>query len=157
MIRKKTACLLGTCLRIGSLLAGSSHEEAGTLYECGEKIGISFQIKDDILDVFGESDVTGKQKGGDILRGKKNFLYVHTYNKLNSTDQKDFTTRYNKASKTGEINSILETYQSLLVEEYAQKMQEYYLSQAMDSLNRLNIPNISKLKSFARVLMSRDH
>ncbi len=157
MIRKKTACLLGTCLRIGALLAGSSDEEADILYECGEKIGISFQIKDDILDVFGESDVTGKQKGGDILRGKKNFLYVHTYNKLNSIDQKDFTSRYNKASETGEINSILGTYQSLRVEEYAQQMQEYYLSQAMDCLNRLNIPNISSLKSFARELMSRDH
>ncbi|MEZ5033032.1 MAG: polyprenyl synthetase family protein [Saprospiraceae bacterium] len=47
-----------------------------TLYRIGEQVGMSFQLKDDWLDVFGEPGKTGKRQGGDILRGKKTAL-VH--------------------------------------------------------------------------------
>src|SRR5687768_16212773 len=86
MIRKKTACLLGACLRLGSMLAGAPTETCDKLYSCGENLGLAFQIKDDLLDVFGDPDHTGKQQAGDILRGKKNFLYVKTINALNESE-----------------------------------------------------------------------
>lgn len=157
MIRKKTACLLGISLKIGSLLAGASAEVSEILYTYGEKIGIAFQIRDDILDVFGDSKLTGKQKGGDILRGKKNFLYVHAYNSLSLSEKANFTNAYNEASSTGEINFILEKYKSLNVEEYANQIQLNYLKQAMDSIDSLSFLNISALKSFSGSLMQRDH
>ncbi|HZV71944.1 MAG TPA: polyprenyl synthetase family protein [Saprospiraceae bacterium] len=157
MIRKKTASLLGTCLKIGALLAGAPLQDADMLYSCGENIGISFQIKDDLLDVFGESEVTGKQKGGDILRGKKNFLYVHSFNKLDADGKADFISSYNEASKTGNINSILHKYQSLKVEEYALQLQQHYFSKAMSCIEDLGLLNTKNLKSFAEELMSRDH
>ncbi|MGB4849873.1 MAG: polyprenyl synthetase family protein [Saprospiraceae bacterium] len=157
MIRRKTACLLGASLKIGSLLADSSPEVSEILYKYGENIGIAFQIRDDILDVFGDSIRTGKQKGGDILRGKKNFLYVHTYNSLDSTEQAEFSTSYTKASSTGEINSILEIYNALNVEVYANKIQQRYLQQAFESIDSLSFLNVSTLKSFSMELMNRDH
>ncbi|MEP6647210.1 MAG: polyprenyl synthetase family protein [Saprospiraceae bacterium] len=157
MIRKKTASLLGTCLRIGSLLAGASSEVAEILYRCGENIGISFQIKDDILDVFGQTDKTGKIRGGDILRGKKNFLYIHTFNQLGTVEQKEFIAEYNLAGDTGNIEPVLQKYQLLKTEEYALKLQQHYLSQAMLNIDRLSFLNTNILKDFASQLMSRDH
>ncbi|MEO6130752.1 MAG: polyprenyl synthetase family protein, partial [Saprospiraceae bacterium] len=157
MIRKKTASLLGTCLRIGSLLAGASAEVSDMLYDFGENLGISFQIKDDILDALGDAEVTGKQKGGDILRGKKNFLYVHTFNQLNESEQKEFIEVYTLASQSGNILPVINKYQLLKVEEYAMHTQQYYLTKGMDTIENLTFLNISVLKEFARALMSRDH
>ncbi|MEP6793505.1 MAG: polyprenyl synthetase family protein [Saprospiraceae bacterium] len=157
MIRKKTACLLGTSLKIGSLLAGASVEVAGILYNYGENIGIAFQIRDDILDVFGDTKLTGKHKGGDIIRGKKNFLYVHAYNSLSASGKTDFSKAYAAASTTGDINIILEMYKSLNVEANANHIQQHYLKQAMQSIDSLSFLNISALKSFSMELMTRDH
>ncbi len=157
MIRRKTACLLGASLKIGSLLAGASPEVSEILYKYGENIGIAFQIRDDILDVFGDSNRTGKQKGGDILRGKKNFLYVYAYNSLTSSDKTHFSKTYAAASITGDISIILDIYQSLSVEGYAHQLERLYLKQAMDSIDSLSFLNTSAIKSFSRILMDRDH
>ena len=54
MIEYKTAVLLGASLKIGAIIAGSSDREADALYEFGRNIGIAFQLKDDLLDVFGD-------------------------------------------------------------------------------------------------------
>ncbi|MCF8238206.1 MAG: polyprenyl synthetase family protein [Saprospiraceae bacterium] len=76
MIRGKTAILLGGALEIGALLGGVPEEKAAVLARVGEDLGMSFQLMDDWLDVFGDPEKTGKLKGGDILRGKKTAL-VH--------------------------------------------------------------------------------
>ncbi len=76
MIRGKTAVLLGGSLEIGALLGGLPPEQAAILAGVGEDLGVSFQLMDDWLDVFGDPEKTGKVHGGDILRGKKTAL-VH--------------------------------------------------------------------------------
>src|SRR4030095_3681890 len=54
MIANKTAVLLGASLETGAIVAGASSEDALHLYEFGKNIGVAFQLKDDILDVFGD-------------------------------------------------------------------------------------------------------
>ncbi|MEP7321552.1 MAG: polyprenyl synthetase family protein [Saprospiraceae bacterium] len=157
MIRKKTACLLGASLKIGSLLAGASSEVSQILYNFGENIGIAFQVRDDILDVFGDSKLTGKQKGGDILRGKKNFLYLYTYNQISLQEQKEFAKKYSLVSKTGNLQPIIQEYKLLKVEEYAHQIQNQYFNQAISNLGNLSNLNTSALKLFATDLISRDH
>jgi geranylgeranyl diphosphate synthase, type II len=76
MIRGKTAVLLGGSLELGGLLAGMDHDRAVLLGRLGEALGLAFQLEDDWLDAFGDPALTGKQPGGDILRGKKTALYV---------------------------------------------------------------------------------
>ena len=73
MITNKTAVLLGASLKTGALIAGASDDDANHVYEFGKNIGIAFQLKDDILDVFGDDKKFGKLKGGDIVANKKNF------------------------------------------------------------------------------------
>ncbi|MBI1305828.1 MAG: polyprenyl synthetase family protein [Bacteroidetes bacterium] len=85
MIRLKTSVLLGFCLKSGALLGGASETDAQILYEAGIQQGIAFQIMDDLLDVFGESEF-GKVRGGDILENKKTLLMLHL---LNHADRND--------------------------------------------------------------------
>ena len=76
MIEFKTGVLIASSLEIGAIIAESSFKEQNHLYEFGINIGIAFQLKDDLLDVFGTPDVFGKQVGGDIIANKKTFLYL---------------------------------------------------------------------------------
>ena len=157
MIRKKTACLLGASMKIGASLAGASEEDADKLYSFGENIGLAFQIQDDILDVFGEESMTGKQQGGDILRGKKNFLYVHLFNSLSEKDQALFATTYQSASSDGKIQPVIELYRQYHMEDYAQNLLKQYFNNAILLLRDISAPDKHILQSFAEALLKRDH
>lgn len=76
MIRLKTSVLLGGAAKIGALVAGADADTAARFYRFAELLGIAFQIKDDYLDVYGDSATFGKPIGGDILNNKKTFLLL---------------------------------------------------------------------------------
>jgi geranylgeranyl diphosphate synthase type II len=76
MIQYKTAVLLGCALQCGGLSAGISKEHSHLLYELAIDIGMQFQLMDDYLDAFGEEFLIGKKSGGDIIEGKKTWLYI---------------------------------------------------------------------------------
>ena len=65
MIRLKTSVLLAACTQMGAVLGGASDADASLIYEFGEKVGIAFQLQDDLLDVYGDPAVFGKKIGGD--------------------------------------------------------------------------------------------
>jgi geranylgeranyl diphosphate synthase type II len=157
MIRKKTACLLGASLQMGAILAGANQQDEVLLYNFGESMGLGFQIQDDFLDVFGDASLTGKQKGGDILRGKKNFLYVHTFSSLAPPDQKEFVKAYGIASVDQDPGPILQVYDKLSVANYTQRIQASYVERGLADLDGLKQKGIHPLKSLAESLMSRSY
>ena len=73
----KTGALLKLCVRMGAILANCSEEELEKLTEYAEKIGLAFQIKDDILSEEGNELITGKPVGND--REKNKCTYVTKY------------------------------------------------------------------------------
>src|SRR5690606_13885822 len=76
MIRLKTSVLLGGALEIGAIIANASLENRQKIYDFGVNLGIAFQLQDDILDAFGNTESFGKQVGGDILVNKKTILHI---------------------------------------------------------------------------------
>lgn len=76
MIRLKTSVLLGCALEFGAILANQDEETRNSLYHFGVSLGIAFQIQDDILDLYGDPELFGKQVGGDILSNKKTLLFL---------------------------------------------------------------------------------
>jgi octaprenyl-diphosphate synthase len=77
IIRRKTASLCGTCCRLGAALSGASEEDVDNLYEYGEKLGVAFQIVDDVLDLLGAQDTVGKTLGRDLEKGKLTLPLIH--------------------------------------------------------------------------------
>jgi geranylgeranyl diphosphate synthase type II len=71
--QRKTGALIRGAVRIGAILAGASGKELQFLSEYGEKIGLAFQIIDDILDIEGDQSVLGKQVGSDSRNQKATF------------------------------------------------------------------------------------
>lgn len=68
-IEAKTATLLAACCDIGALLGGLKHAERDALREYGRRLGLAFQIADDVLDYMGSEDETGKPSGHDLAEG----------------------------------------------------------------------------------------
>lgn len=157
MIRQKTACLLGVSMQMGALLAGATESDASILYSFGEKMGLGFQIQDDFLDVFGDEQLTGKQKGGDILRGKKNFLYVTACNQLSAPERESFIEAYAMASEKKETAPIYAIYEKLNISDYTLSIQSDFIKEAMDGLSHLNGVDTTQITALAQKLSSRKY
>lgn len=86
VVADKTGSLIATSLRFGAMFAGCSKEEIETLTEFGEKIGVAFQLADDIIDIASESLESGKTPGTDLREGIPTLV---TLNAMKSDDPKD--------------------------------------------------------------------
>ena len=86
VVADKTGSLIATSLRFGAMFAGCTKEEIETLTEFGEKIGIAFQLADDIIDIASNSLDSGKTPGTDLREGIPTLV---TLNAMKSNDPKD--------------------------------------------------------------------
>ena len=69
VLADKTGSLIGTSARFGAMLAGADEEIAEILTRYGERIGVAFQLSDDLLDVVSETGQSGKTPGTDLREG----------------------------------------------------------------------------------------
>lgn len=83
MHSKKTGALIKASILAGAILANAPEEDLKALNEYGEKLGLVFQIKDDILDVIGDAEVLGKNVHVDEENDKTNFISVFGLEKCN--------------------------------------------------------------------------
>lgn len=91
IIRRKTASLCGVCCRIPAVLAtgelDGGGEPAGTLFGFGEKLGIAFQIIDDVLDLTGDPEEVGKTLGRDLAKGKLTLPLIYHLTQMDDADR----------------------------------------------------------------------
>lgn len=84
IIRRKTASLCGTCCRVGAMLSDATPAVVDAMYAYGEKLGIAFQIVDDVLDLAGDEQTVGKTLGRDLEKGKLTLPLIHHIASLTS-------------------------------------------------------------------------
>jgi geranylgeranyl diphosphate synthase type I len=73
MVSGKTAALMGAATSVGALVGGASQDVVGAFKEFGSSLGLAFQIRDDVLGIWGDAVETGKPAGDDIVARKKSF------------------------------------------------------------------------------------
>ncbi|MCR4793077.1 MAG: polyprenyl synthetase family protein [Lachnospiraceae bacterium] len=73
----KTAALIQACFMIGGVLAGAGKRQIERLEKIGYNVGVAFQIRDDMLDVIGDTETLGKNVGSDEKDGKKTYVTLH--------------------------------------------------------------------------------
>ncbi len=160
MIQLKTSVLLGCALQMGAIVGGANAQDAAHLYQFGLLMGTSFQIKDDVLDCFGNPKKVGKQLGGDIISNKKTLLLIHALKNAKGAEaeilQKWMTARtFNSAEKVEAVKAI---YRNVGTDAYAQTQINGYYQQAIQHLDALSLaPEKAKpLHDFAAWLLHRE-
>ena len=160
MIRLKTSLLLACALKIGAELAGAPDEDADNLYQFGEKMGLAFQLQDDLLDVYGDPAVFGKQIGGDILCNKKTFMLINAFNLANPTQQVQLKAWIDKTDfvPAEKIQAVTAIYDAVGIKALCLDKIEQLFAQSLDCLAKVKVDETKKaeLKAFADKLLKRN-
>lgn len=158
MIQNKTAVLLGFSLELGAILAGADEKSRERLREFGLHIGIGFQLRDDLLDAYGDPDRFGKQTGGDILANKKTFLLIKALERASPAETRELTywLTAKKYSKKKKIEAVIAIYDKLKIPVLTQRKADRYFSRAFELLEQLpSTPARDNLRTFTQLLMDR--
>lgn len=158
MITKKTAVLLGCSLYCGALAAGAEMHDAEYLYEAGIAAGISFQIMDDLLDVYGDAGEVGKKSGGDIVQNKKTFLFVHTFAASENSDRNNLIGYYtNKFQSDEKIKAVVALFDKYKAKEQAAHVMKSYFETATEKLEQVSVAKNKKemLTTFFNTIYNR--
>jgi len=160
MIRLKTAVLLGFSLKLGAMLANATEGEANALYEFGVDIGIGFQLKDDLLDVYADQAKFGKQVGGDIISNKKTFLLLKALELANEDQSKRLNhwlnqDDFNPQEKVEAVKSI---YNEIGIHELTMAKMNDYFQKGFEAMGKIEVAEENKkpLIDFADYLINRD-
>ena len=138
MIMKKTAAMFEMCCTVGALLGGGSPKEIKAVSLFGKNIGIAFQIQDDLLDISGDEKKFGKKVGGDLIEGKKTFLFIKALSKAKGNDKKKLIKVIkNNGIKPQKVNMYKHLYEKLGVIENAKAEIKFYTNRALRSLKAL--------------------
>jgi len=162
MIRLKTAVLLGFSLFFGAVLADAPLEEAQKLYDFGVNIGIGFQLKDDLLDVYAENSKFGKQVGGDIISNKKTYLLIKARELAQGEEAEGlaYWAESQNFDKTEKVQAVTSLYNAMGIKTITEAKMEAYFEQGFRQLSLLKHVNqdvAEALDFFARELVNREH
>ncbi len=160
MIRLKTAVLLATALQMGATVGDATTSDIQHLYDFGINMGMSFQLQDDILDLYSDVEVFGKRHGGDIAENKKTYLYLKALELASEKDRKRlahlFTLRidHDEEEKIEEVQAI---YDRLHVKEAVEQVIAEYDQKALAALKAVSLPEEKKthLRNYAELLSGR--
>ena len=165
MIRLKTAVLLGAALKMGALIGGASVHDADCLYQFGINIGIAFQLQDDILDTYGDSELFGKQIGGDVLANKKTILLVDAYHRAEGEVKNELEACLAISGKLAETQSqqkvqmVKAVYAQLGVFDRVSELKKHYIDHAFSWLKKMKSSQdkLENLTILAQSLLTRSN
>lgn len=137
IIRRKTALLFATCLKVGGLSVGADEKTLKSLSNFGEYLGICFQIKDDIFDYFEDANI-GKPTGNDVRDGKLTLPLIYAL-KNTSGEERDEIVRMidDKEFSQENIHKIMQYAHNHGGVDYAIRVMEDYKLKALNELSPL--------------------
>jgi octaprenyl-diphosphate synthase len=98
ILRKKTAVFVEGCCRCGAILAGGTAEQEASLAEYGYRLGMAFQIADDLLDYTGDPSLTGKPVGSDLRDGRATLPFLLALNEAKTADRDSLLAAFGNAA-----------------------------------------------------------
>lgn len=112
VVGRKTGSLIGACCRLGGVLGGGTDPHCAALRSFGQDMGIAFQITDDVLDLVGETAVTGKTVGRDLDLGKMTLPLIRLRAELNEMNRARFDQTVQARDRAG-LQDLLDSSQAL--------------------------------------------
>ncbi|MFZ1663865.1 MAG: polyprenyl synthetase family protein, partial [Flavobacteriales bacterium] len=159
MIRQKTAVLLACALCVGAAISGANEEDSNRIGAFGEHTGLAFQLRDDLLDAFGDSAKTGKQKGGDLRAGKKTFLLIRGLELSAANGRNELREELAKPAEQRDVPRMLQALEELGVRNEAERAIQAEDRKAAEALDAIAVPEERKepLRALTAQLMARNY
>ncbi len=161
VVIKKTAQLISSSCEIGALYGGGTASQVAALANYGQRIGIAFQIADDLLDYLGDEQATGKEVGNDFREGKMTLPLIHALNRGDENERRELSAvvqgdRTGKAYKT--VQYLMEKAKSFA---YARQRAEMEIKKGLSALScfaseQRHAESLAVLHSLAEYTLRRD-
>lgn len=135
VISDKTASLLETCCTIGALSATENEDQVIALKNFGHNLGMSFQIRDDILDYEGKSSVIGKPVGGDIKEKKITLPLIYSLNNVSKSEAAKVRKIIKNGNKKSGVSDVIKFVEENKGIDYALSVSRNFSEEAKKSLS----------------------
>lgn len=140
MISKKTGALYECSLHLGALIGTSRQEAVEGLRRFGRLLGLTFQVRDDVLGIWGDVAVTGKPSGNDIKRKKKSLPVVYTLAKAQGSQRQELLRIYGQEVVSDEdAQQVLSIMHDLGAYDFCRGIAEEHGVQALAALEGLDL------------------
>ena len=135
MIYQKTASLISTSCELGAITSTGEEQDRKAMVTYGTKLGMAFQVKDDLFDLLGSENKTGKDIGADVKRNMVTLPLIYTYKKLSKleTRQVKKILSLKKKSRTN-LNDLKEIVHGAGGFNYAKQKIDEFNNQALDAI-----------------------
>jgi len=157
IIREKTASLFSVACESGAILSSSEDGSREKFKIYGENFGIAFQIRDDLLDLVGKSEKTGKEPGNDLKEGKITLPLIYSLKKTSAVKRKEMVKILDDGFDQDGFNKVLLFVKEEKGVEYAHCKAEEYGDQALHNLSHLDGSQYKKaLADLVRFAVKRE-
>ncbi len=159
MISRKTGALFDVALALGAVAAGAPEEKVAALGRCGRQLGLAFQVRDDMLGIWGDVDRTGKPVAADIRRHKKSLPIVFALDRAEADDLERLQKVYGAGEPSaGDVSFVVDVLDSLAAQAYCQNEADRHRTAALSELAaaKLDERAAGEIREVADFLLERD-
>jgi geranylgeranyl diphosphate synthase type I len=160
MISRKTGALFDASLGLGALAGGAPLAEVEALGRCGRALGVAFQVRDDMLGVWGAEERTGKPAASDIRRRKKSLPAVYALTRAGVGEREELGRIYGREPVSGEdVERVLALMDALGAQAYCAGVAAQHMDAALRELERSGVSGerADELRETAAFLLERDY
>ena len=142
MVSCKTGALIRCGMEMGALIACDEETSIQAFARCGGYLGLAFQIRDDVLGIWGDEAETGKAVGNDIRRKKKSFPIVFALGVATDAARQKLADAYSKVDlDQQDVVDVLTVLDELNVTDHAQELMREKASLALEEVGRVPLPS----------------
>ena len=135
MISQKTASLIATSCELGAITTTKEEKDRQATFSFGENLGMAFQIKDDLFDLLGNENDTGKNNGGDVKRNMATLPLIFSKNNMSRSAYKKLKKLLDVKKKSRSvISQIVQIIEETGGVDYARKKLDEYSQKAIESI-----------------------
>ncbi len=140
MIEKKTGALFDCALRLGALVGSGDPSLVAALGRCGRLLGAAFQVRDDMLGIWGPESRTGKAPAADLRRRKKSLPVMYAFSRAEGSTLEELRRAYSRPEMSDEdVSLVLRCLDVLGAREYCQGVAQERRAAALAELERLGL------------------
>ncbi len=159
MIEKKTGALFDCSLQLGALVGSGDRSVAEAMGRCGRELGLAFQIRDDVLGIWGAESRTGKEPAADIWRRKKSLPVVYALSQAEGPMLDQMRRVYAKRELNSEdVSLVLQSLDAVGAQGYCARLAEARREASLAELDglQLRFEAVDELRRMAAFLLERD-